>query len=186
MSKKQASPDPHPIRTNIIGSLVAAIVTPLIVSLIPGAWSFLAKCVTSFYLWSISDHSISGWMMTVFMLCAALVLFIGLKLLRGTSSKPDWRGYITDEFFGLIWHWNYYGHDIASLACFCPKCSMQVNPQNRSSFTAVDRIGFYCEHCEQDRGEFEESWEDLENKVIRSIQRKLRTNEWQLRAASED
>ena len=38
-------------------------------------------------------------------------------------TKPDWHHFVSDEIFGVIWRWSYFGDEISqnSLSAFCPK-----------------------------------------------------------------
>jgi hypothetical protein len=94
-------------------------------------------------------------------------------------SGHDWNSYTTDNFYDLRWRWKYSTDRYPlGLTSFCPYCDFQVYPKNISAFRVVDHIAFSCESCGRQLGEFEESYEALENKVVRFIQQRLRNNTW--------
>ena len=88
------------------------------------------------------------------------------------------QAYTEDNFFGLRWRWNYGNGQLSTLTTYCPHCDYQVFPANASAYRAIDRIQFHCDSCSAQLGEFEESWDALENKARRFVQQKLRNGTW--------
>ena len=100
------------------------------------------------------------------------------------NQAADWRCYTNDSFFGLRWRWRYVtGGTPVDITCFCPRCDYQVYPENSGPFRRFEEIRFRCDSCGSKLGEFQESYQSLENKVVRFIQQKLRNGTWMERAA---
>jgi hypothetical protein len=172
----------HPIRSSVISGLILAGVISLF-SLTPGGWAFAWNILKMVWNWLIGDQPVRGWVLVLLIACAAAVLVILVLIawswITGSKDLPmDWKAHTEDEFFGLKWRWRYGKSGIYGVVCFCPVCDQQLYPQNRSSFRVVDRIGFTCDHCGRDLGEFDMNWDTLQDKVTRSVQRKIRTGEW--------
>jgi hypothetical protein len=172
----------HQIRNSIISGLILAAIISLL-SVVPAGWSLVWNVLKAVWKWLTENRAVPGWTLVLLIACGAVVLvmlvFIGWTwITRSKSSPVGWKGYTEDEFFGLKWRWQYSQSGIYRLVCFCPACDQQLYPQNRSAFRALDRIGFRCDHCGRDLGEFDMNWDTLEDKVKRSVQRKVRTGEW--------
>jgi hypothetical protein len=172
----------HPIRNSVVSGLILAAVISLL-SLVPGGWAFASNILKVLWNWLIGEQPVRGWVLALLMACAAAVLVILVlitwSLIKGSKNSPvGWKTYTEDEFFGLKWRWRYGNSSIYGVVCFCPVCDQQVYPQSRSSFRVIDRIGFTCDHCSRDLGEFDMNWDTLEDKVTRTVQRKIRTGEW--------
>lgn len=95
------------------------------------------------------------------------------------AGDGGWRYYTTDEFFGIRWRWR-YGNDggVYGLVSFCPACDYQVYAADASAYIVAPHISYRCEDCDRTLGEFEGTSEELENRVIRAIQKKIRTFTW--------
>ena len=95
--------------------------------------------------------------------------------------EPHWREFTEFEFLGVLWRWDYGSRgDILHLVSFCPRsgCDMQTygrlgryfGPGNESTVYHCDR----CGHTPDING----SQEAIENRVLREIQRLLRSDQW--------
>lgn len=150
-----------------------------------GFWPFIrdAVFVGWKYLWASSlwpNWAIGLLIVTSFP--TILLIILGLLELskggRNEPSEPSWFNYTQDTFFNLRWRWNYADGRIGGLTSYCPRCDFQVFPFDASRWAAVPRIGFHCDSCQSDLGEFQESPGTLESKVERFIQQKIRNQSW--------
>jgi hypothetical protein len=145
---------------------------PKITSSVAFTWEFLTA----------SSH-VPHWVLGLLFLGFAPTIFLLLVgiwvLIRGDSGTPaPWTSYTSDNFFGLHWRWRYVAGDISNLNSFCPNCDFQVFPHQASSYDFIDRIGFSCDSCKISLGQHEESHAQLNSKVKRFIQQKLRNDTW--------
>lgn len=128
---------------------------------------------------------VPNWLIGLGGICSSLVLFVlavviwQLVFSKQEESQNTWRSYVTDIFFDLRWHWR-YGSDggIYNLYSCCKTCDYQVHPENSSGYAAVTRLVFRCDVCRREVGPFEEEPFEIESKVRRHIQQKLRTGAW--------
>lgn len=127
---------------------------------------------------------VPNWLLGLLALGTALtVLLVVVVVCAGIrqdeSLKPEWNSYSTDNFFGLRWRWRYLdGGQPFNIVAFCPRCDLQLHPQQGSGYQATDRIAFRCESCGQFGIELEESESSLEDKTARFIQQKIRNGQW--------
>ena len=155
-------------------------------------WSFLpiidalAHAWTISFSWITSTSLIPNWLSLLTGLLAVPTVIICAAILwnlsRAEKSSSHWKNYTEDKFFGILWRWRYTNGSIVDPYTFCPHCDFQIYPINKSSYIAVDRIGFQCDSCHSQLGIFEESYSTLENKAIRFAQQKIRNGTWNEKA----
>jgi len=131
----------------------------------------------------VSVTEVSNWLIGLMAICTSIIVIVIAGILWSfifpEKQNNNWHNYISDNFFGLEWHWKYGdGGSIYNLYSCCIHCRYQVHPQNASAFRAVPSISFQCDSCGSTTGPFEGSQLDLESKVERFIQQKLRTGSW--------
>lgn len=167
----------HPIRNSVVGGLILAAILG-ICSLIPGGWHFVFDCVRAVLSWFSSPISIPIWVFSFLVItCVGGLIFIVIQFLSTITVETHF-SYVTDTFLGLRWRWRYSGSEISCITCFCPSCDLQLYPRKLSLYDAVDHIGFKCEDCNRDLAEFQFSYDHLEDKILRSIQKNLRNDSW--------
>lgn len=148
-----------------------------------GLWPGIASWLCSAWNWLFRATSVSNWLLTLLSLLAMAILlplgFAARSLLNDReTSDSHWSNYTEDKFFGLCWRWKYGDGEISNLYTFCPYCDYQVFFHVASPFGGVTKIGFHCDSCGRNLGEFDESYLNLESKTRRFIQRKLRNGTW--------
>jgi len=143
-----------------------------------------AAYASNVFDFSVARTNVPNWLIGALILgVVPTIILIGaviwISLRPEAESRPDWRTYRSDMFFGLRWRWDYFGQSVGHMHTFCPRCDFQVLPNQASAFAAVDRISFHCESCQSALGSFDESWGSLEDKARRFVQQKLRNDLWQ-------
>ncbi|MGF1718376.1 hypothetical protein L4D08_26355 [Photobacterium chitinilyticum] len=132
----------------------------------------------------LGESAIPNWQVGIMGFCTLLVIFVFCLYLKETffpvSNGKTWKSYNCDNFFGLEWHWTFgkTGGDIYNLYTCCPNCKYQVFPKNASSYITIDSVVYECDSCGSSYGPFNESHDEIESKVRRFIQQKLRTDKW--------
>jgi predicted RNA-binding Zn-ribbon protein involved in translation (DUF1610 family) len=130
------------------------------------AWNFLGD-----------STSVPNWLIGLLSFCALLVLLGLLVLILTTLKKtcPDFRTYNTDVIYNVRWNWQYdsYGR-IRSVLPFCPACGYQITPIPEESYRVTTAVIFSCPHCGGFEEKVEESFEEIEEHIVKVIQLKLR------------
>ena len=146
-------------------------------------WPAIGAAVVNVFAFLGASSSVPNWLIGFGAACFLVVLFliaaIIWRAIFPSATTNTWRSYVTDNFFGLRWHWQ-YGFDggIFSLYSFCEDCDYQIHPENVSGYSAAPRFVYRCDICGRLAGPFEEEPLKLESKVKRLIQQKLRTGSW--------
>jgi hypothetical protein len=147
-------------------------------------WPNIGNGLKKAYEFAAAPTLVPNWLLgLLIMLSLPIILLAGLavwmRLFPSKEAGPGWHSYTSDKFFGLLWRWRYLSDgQIYDVCTFCPRCDYQVYPENVSAYSVVDRIGFRCDSCGSQLGEFDESALSLENKVKRFVQQKLRNGTW--------
>jgi len=173
----------HPIRNAIIaGVAVAAILG--ILRLAYGSFSMAIIKIWSGILATISFMGnkvvISRWFYYLLILCGLIILIrLGMKFLVKPKKQISLRDYTKDSFFGLVWRWEYIGNMLhrQTLTAYCPNDDTLLvdNPLREVSTLSKP---FYCETCQDVYGPEMETRLGLEGKVMRQIDKKIRSGEW--------
>lgn len=172
-----------PVWSKVIAGViltVCATIGAYFLNWLPIIW----RCVENIWAFCLSRSVVPNWLfglLTILALPAIIAAgaFVWAKIFPSQDTKPDWRVYTNDTFFGLRWRWSYFSDGAISNICsFCPHCDFQVFPYHAGVYRVIERIGFRCDSCGRDLGEFDISYNTLESKVERSIQQKLRNGTW--------
>ena len=174
-----------PVWSAVIAAAVIAVISALGTYFL-GFWPSIASGITIAWTWLFASTGVVNWLLLLLSLVSTSALVIvGLVVWDSSASSkvtgPHWTSYTEDRFFGLRWRWRYAGSRIVDLNTFCPSCDFQVFPHNASAYSVVDRIGFSCDSCGKNLGEFDESLSHLESKAERFVQQKLRNGTWSTR-----
>ena len=173
-----------PVWSSVIATSLVAMFTyfldwwPLFIRAILAVWEFV-----------ISSTSVSNWLLGIMIItCLLLILIIAIwyvvwkkniQYLK-INAQPNWRNYITDNFFNIRWTWRYdETNKMVDLYSFCPNCDFQIYPKRYSNFVReFTHINYHCENCGRDFGNFSDDIAQFENMIIRHAQRKMRNGEW--------
>ncbi len=166
-----SSPPSHPIRDTVIGTLIAAAILSLVATVIPGGWTWVFRELADFRHWSKGTVNVALWLLILVIVADLTFFSIAVLWALERIFKSDSANAITDEgvFDGIRWRWRYGQHGVSDLAAFCPDCDLQIRPQG-------DRFGvkFNCEDCGKTLQTFDRSYSDVQNMVIRKIQKTMR------------
>jgi len=179
--------------------IAAAIVAGLasVITYFGGWWPDIASFFSRAGSLAISSTFVPNWLLAVLILCAIAVLLIvtiGLwALFFSHDAGLAYLSYTEDLILGVRWRWR-YGSDgaIYKLVSFCPSCDYQIHPRDVAAFRAVEHIQYRCEDCGAMVGDFQMPLDEIESRVMRHIQKNLRTGTWsgvvnaQLRAAERE
>ena len=175
------SAEKHPYRTGIITSIVAAIIW----SFIPG-WSWTFHAIGSAF--AVFTWRIPLWLIILFIGSAAILIIIRRRLSKDglgafpDEETPEFFDYTEDRFYGVIWRWSYNGiNNPVDPVSFCPSCDMQlVVHESHGPYLAAGIVVTYlfCERCEVEKAETEGKYRQLVGRIIREVERKIRSGEY--------
>ncbi|HCG9194178.1 MULTISPECIES: hypothetical protein [Vibrio harveyi group] len=147
-------------------------------------WPSIKLVFVKGFNYLLNTSEIPNWLIGIMGVCTVITIIVLLLIVKEiflpSSGNKTWKSYTCDKFFGLEWHWTFgsNGGEIYNLYSCCTRCQYQVFPQYASSYAAVDSISYKCDSCGSEVGPFSESNEEIESKVRRFIQQKLRTGKW--------
>jgi hypothetical protein len=146
-----------------------------------GLWPAIGAPIAYAMSWTFKQRTpIPNWLLILLYASGVATVVIVAIRVWAVISPAGWRSYVEDEFFGVRWRWR-YGHDggVYDLHSFCPVCDYQVYAANASYFRTAPRIEYRCENCGgRVLAGFDGVPEEVENRVIRHVQQKLRTSSW--------
>jgi len=95
---------------------------------------------------------------------------------------PEFYAYNKDQFFNAVWRWSYGGNGLPTdAASFCPNCDMQLMyHEDHGAYRAAGLTNtiLFCDRCNERITDVEGDYDHLERRVLREIERKVRTNEY--------
>jgi hypothetical protein len=121
------------------------------------------------------------WVLILLPLAGLAIVSCIIAAIALLDRTPDRLSYLSDHIFGVEWHWQCPGGKLReySLVPYCPKsgCSCQLDPREMSGYQAIGDISLVCDHCGF-RKDFDCNWDELKWKVIKEIDRRIRTGEF--------
>jgi hypothetical protein len=107
-----------------------------------------------------------------------------LRAWAWAASESGWRAYTRDVFPGFdgaVWRWQYSSVEgtVLRAAPFCPRCDMVLFLRYQGARPIGYRTTFLCEHCRWESTEIEGDPDEIEDRVKRLIDRKVRSGEWE-------
>jgi len=142
---------------------------------IPAAvWSVLK------WIWSllVAKFSLPVWLILLLMLMIPAFILILIAVFLNRSGETHLT-YVSDNFFGISWHWQYTWGELydESIVPRCPQCKSVLQPVEESGYRVVDDITLLCHHCGF-KQRFEFNLHTLVDRVKREIDRKIVTREY--------
>jgi hypothetical protein len=161
-------------------SLLAPAIVSLVTTLIPGGWTWVFGCLKVLWQWVKSPVSLPVWVPLLLSVLLIAAFVAALKRACSAILKTSPRRNFTEcNFLQVRWRWNYDElGNIVRLASFCPKCDMQVHPTR-----IVPQVGdgspitYHCDECQDDVAAFDITQDEVEDRVIRLIQKRIRSAE---------
>lgn len=159
-------------------SLLSAAIIAIVTTLVPGGWSavfaFSKKAFTAATSWLGSEVPTPIWLLLILgLITFAAIVAVGILIYLATRKEEQPVLPTEGIYFGIKWRWRSGRYGVQEPVSFCPRCDLQLHPENRS-FYGGGRTGFKCDHCNWESQEFDFSSDVLQDKVIRSIQKDYR------------
>lgn len=172
-----------PVWSNVFGTAVFALLAAVGTYFFDW-WPNISRAFKELLKFSLSTSAISNWLLMVLVVPWLLILtifvfrFVNWRKHSKIPPASNWRNYTTDNFFDIKWGWKFdEAGQVLGLYSLCPHCDYQIYAKPNFAWGA-DKTEFYCENCCSNLGSHKDEMPQIENKVIRHIQRKLRTGEW--------
>ena len=166
----------HPVVSAVVVAGLAALF-PAVRALLASAPAHFVYC-HGFYAMPVA---VPRWLLVVLItmsVVAAVRIWVSLLSRwqgRGVPSHLD--GYRTDLVYGVRWRWSYLQEEIhgASLSAHCVECDMELD-----SRPAAGHLRLRCDNdaCGQTHKVLHGEPRETINKVMRHIERRIRTGEW--------
>lgn len=151
-----APADSHPVRTGVISTVVGTIMVGLLAEVWPPIKTVLTWCwaqLKVFFSLFSTDYAVPGWILALLGLLAFLtVLRWGATLRRQVPEDDEpHESYTSDYLYEAKWRWEWHGHDVQNLWCYCPSCDSELVYDDSSCRDVLrlsePRTEFICEHC---------------------------------------
>lgn len=175
------------LRNGIIAGVVSAVVVPLLTWLF--GWSdAVLGALAAVWRFFLASSSIPRWLLALWVLITLGSVYALLKqLLRGwarAALESGWRAYTQDVFPGFdgaVWRWQYSSVEgtVLRAAPFCPRCDMVLLLRYQGANYSGYHTTLVCENCRWESTEIEGSPDEIEDRVKRLINRKVRNGEWE-------
>jgi hypothetical protein len=167
-----------PVWSKVISTLIVALILAAF-AYFKGWWPNISKALYQSSLWTVAKTPISNWLLILLSLFALgfVLCIVAIVILRSGKAIPDFLSYQTDIFYEIRWRWTYVGGKIDRLVSFCPICDYQLIPKEAGAYAAAPRTLYECEDedCRSFAKVIDLPQEEIENRILRSIQKKLRT-----------
>lgn len=167
-----------PVGSVVIAAVILSIVGAVSTYLL-GLWPTIVTWIKSVATYAVAPSQLPNWCIWLLGAVVLLIVLFALALV-GKALRGDPRLlYVEDVIFKLRWRWAYLSDkNLGEVHSFCPHCDFQVFPQVASAYDAIDHIVYRCDSCGEQLAVFEDSYSELESKVRRLIQQKLRNGSW--------
>jgi hypothetical protein len=175
------------MRARVVAPLITAALISLVTTIIPGGWLWVfARCRVA-WIWFVSAVTVPMWLLALLSLLSlallgTIVVGIFFAIRRGESDILA--KYREDTLFGIHWRWRYGQDGIYNLHSFCPHCDMQVYPHPVDTHRPGDWVEYRCDDCGAKLQSFECGQSELQDRVTRKIQQKVRREMCQQNGAS--
>jgi hypothetical protein len=173
----------HPIWSKVVASVITAAIL-YGATFIPGLYGAVWNGIKAAAMWLIASTQVVNWLLII-MSILSLITVVGiaarLQLYSESPSVTTEEDYDEDRFWEVVWRWRYGRQGIYKVVSFCPKCDMQIYAEQEYGdmiYNKPDGSRFECDHCREFGTVIPVHISNLENTVVRRIQRKLRTGEW--------
>ena len=153
-----------------VGGVVGLIYTDL--------WGWTRETAKAMWAHLVRVSAVPHWLM--YLVSAVLLIAVVQWIARWISSlDPGFKAYSKDSLFGVTWRWRYYGDQPIGAWAFCPTCDATlVYSESGSRYSGGEQVALTCETCNANRLRHDGDKDYLVAKVLREVERRIRTGEW--------
>jgi len=173
------------LRNGIVLAFISAAVTAVFV---PSVLKWLWELLLSLWRLLTSTVGIPVWLLSLTVALLLALLYQAAKRAMKTlaASAPSFLAYREDIIFGIHWRWSYVGNTLDEPHEFCPDCDTRLlfrdeygMPPGLVTRNFNLQTVFFCEHCGWQSQPLDGEHHDIINRVMRQIDRRARSGEWQ-------
>jgi len=121
-------------------------------------------------------HTMPNWELYLLLL-SVLYVAISIIILFVKPRQPKVTSYKKDDFLGITWRWSYQRKIPVDPWCFCSECNTELVYTYTGS-RSDQETELFCENCNITKLRHDGDKTYLINRVLRLIERKIRTEEW--------
>ena len=170
------------IKSNVIGGVLTAgclAIVAYIWAFAPGVWKWFTDLLASIWTHLTTPASVpTWWLYALYAISAITVLTLALRIRSAIKATgPIVTEYREDRFFGAIWRWKYFQGGPTGIWAFCPACDTVLVYSYQRDFGDL-KTALHCETCNRTILTESGDKDDLQGKVHRQIDRKIRNGEW--------
>jgi hypothetical protein len=157
-----------------------------LLSRIPGLFHWLGNIGVALWTHLKGTSGLPNWGLYLLVLAAIHTAINLIRRLRKPKG-PNVTAYTQDTFLGLIWRWSYISNHPHNPWAFCPYCdTMLIYSEQRDFYSRnVEHTMLTCETCNREMLTHEGDKDYLVNKILRQIDRIIRTGEWKTKIKSD-
>ncbi len=143
---------------------------------VPGVFPWLNNSYLIIQNHLLKLYIIPNWIFYLLLLCV-LYVAVSLIVLMVKPRQPKVTSYKQDYFLDIIWRWSYQRKMPVDPWCFCPDCKTELI-YNYTGSRENQETELFCETCNVAKLRHDGDTTYLTNRVLRLIERKIRTGEW--------
>ena len=147
-----------------------------VVFYIPGVLPRLEETYLFISTHLLKTRTIPNWELYLLLLCV-LYVAVSLIILFVKPREPKVTSYKKDDFLGITWRWSYQRKVPVDPWCFCSECNTELVYTYTGS-RSDQETELFCETCNITKLRHDGDKTYLINRVLRLIERKIRTEEW--------
>lgn len=146
-------------------------------------WGPLSTAIAQTWRYIVADSVVPRWLLGFLLFWLVGTVILGAVVLVSVLKKPEpltSLSYKEDEFFKLRWRWSYNSMgSVRNLGSFCRACDYQIHPVAEGFYYGNHSAQYVCKLCPETSLSFEESSDEIEDDVIKRIQREIRSGGWE-------
>jgi hypothetical protein len=143
---------------------------------IPGVMPWLNEAYLHIRTNLFETYTLPNWGLYLLLLCV-LYVAVSLTILFVKPRQPKITSYKQDTFLDILWRWSYQRKIPVDPWCFCPECKTELVYTYTGS-RSDQETELFCETCNITRLRHDGDKNYLINRILRLIERKIRTEEW--------
>lgn len=144
---------------------------------IPGVLPWLDESYHMIHDHLIDTYTMPNWIFYLLLLCVFYVI-VSLCVVFVKPGEAKVTSYRQDTFLDIIWRWSYQKQLPVDPWCYCPDCKTELI-YNYTGSRDNQETELFCEACNVTKLRHDGDTTYLVNRVLRLIERKIRTGEWQ-------
>jgi len=150
----------------------------------------VAKKSSAWFFWGTVESP--AWLFCILISASVVLLIVVASKIRREVKidEPSWiNNYTADNFFGIKWRWRYTSGRLNDPCAYCPTDDTILVYRREFDRASMfiggsHAITLHCDTCGRQFCPFDGNDTHLIEKVMRQIDRKIRTNEWKQAVAA--